>query len=96
MDWRSGDDNAVKGRGVGKGWRRVGKAQLTCRIAVEVETEAREWTVLECDRRTELVERGAKEEGRPISSGGGRTSLVIMCSESFQGRMMVRDSFPSK
>lgn len=65
---------------MGKGWRRVGETQLTCRIAVEgveVEAEASEWTVLERDRRTELVERSEqKREGRPISTGGGRTYLV--------------------
>lgn len=40
----------------------------------EVEAEAREWTVLECDRRTELVER--RDKRRRLSHQlGWRASL---------------------
>lgn len=77
---------------MGKGWRRVGKAQLTCRIAVEVEAEAREWT-----ERTGLVERDERKKKAVPSAQVAGAPVWLLCavSESFQGRMMVRDSFPS-
>lgn len=63
----------------------MGKAQLTCRIAVEVEAEAgqgvqgngQSWKVTD----EASWWRGAKE-GRPIGTGGGRICLFIMCSDS--------------